>query len=183
MLEGWARRRKTAQAMAVRSRVVLACADGGSNAEIAATLGVSRPTVTKWRGRFAADLLEEPAVYRAAIGRLFQQVGGDGGFALGQRPGARVGGQVAVLRHGQALGGQRDVVGAPVRFDAVVVVLGPPRGMGQLLAPPRHGGPPPGLLEGAGTLGHLGIPDEDYHRVQWIDQRGIEEYVRSVGSP
>src|SRR5512135_1204982 len=58
VLEGWARRRKTAQALAVRSRVVLACADGGSNAEVAATLGVSWPTVTKWRGRCAADRLE-----------------------------------------------------------------------------------------------------------------------------
>ncbi len=30
-LEGWARRRKTAQALALRARIVLACADGGAN--------------------------------------------------------------------------------------------------------------------------------------------------------
>ncbi|MGE5764687.1 MAG: IS630 family transposase [Mycobacterium leprae] len=58
VLEGWTRRRKTAQALALRSRIVLACADGASNAEVATALGVSRPTVTKWRGRFAADRLD-----------------------------------------------------------------------------------------------------------------------------
>lgn len=58
MLEGWARRPKTAQVLALRSRIVLACADGAWNAEVAAMLGVSWPTVTKWRGRFAADRLE-----------------------------------------------------------------------------------------------------------------------------
>jgi hypothetical protein len=39
VLEGWARRRKTSQALAVRARIVLACADGGSNTEVAAALG------------------------------------------------------------------------------------------------------------------------------------------------
>jgi transposase len=58
VLEGWARRRKTSQALALRSRIVLACADGGSNTEVAAALGVSRATVTKWRSRFAVDRLE-----------------------------------------------------------------------------------------------------------------------------
>jgi transposase len=52
-LEGWSRRRTTAQALALRSRIVLAAADGLPNGEIAARLGVSRPTVTKWRNRFA----------------------------------------------------------------------------------------------------------------------------------
>jgi len=58
VLEGWARRRKTAQALALRSRIVLACADGGTNTEVAAALGVSRGTVTKWRSRFLAARLE-----------------------------------------------------------------------------------------------------------------------------
>jgi len=58
VLEGWARRRKTAQALALRSRIVLACAEGRPNAEVAAALGVSRPTVTKWRSRFLAARLE-----------------------------------------------------------------------------------------------------------------------------
>ena len=45
VLEGWARRRKTAQALALRSRIVLACADEGGVAPltaVAARTGVSR---------------------------------------------------------------------------------------------------------------------------------------------
>jgi transposase len=57
-LEGWARRRKTAQALALRSRIVLACAAGTANSKVAVDLGVSRATVTKWRSRFAAARLE-----------------------------------------------------------------------------------------------------------------------------
>lgn len=63
-LEAWSRRRKTAQALALRCRVVLAAADGAANFEIAEQLGISRPTVTKWRNRFAErrleGLLDEP---------------------------------------------------------------------------------------------------------------------------
>jgi transposase len=58
VLEGWARRRKTAQALALRSRIVLACADGASNTGVAAALGVSRATVAQWRSRFLAARLE-----------------------------------------------------------------------------------------------------------------------------
>jgi transposase len=57
-LEAWARRRTTAQALAQRSRIVLAAADGLKNTEIAERLGVGRPMVTKWRNRFAADRLD-----------------------------------------------------------------------------------------------------------------------------
>jgi transposase len=63
-LASWASRRSTAQALALRARIVLAAADGLSNLEIAERLGVSRPTVTKWRNRFAElrldGLLDEP---------------------------------------------------------------------------------------------------------------------------
>jgi transposase len=63
-LEAWSRRGKTAQALALRSRIVLAAARGASNVEIAARERVSRPTVTKWRNRFAErrllGLLDEP---------------------------------------------------------------------------------------------------------------------------
>ena len=41
-LENWAKRRKTAQGLALRARIVLACADGGPNTAVAARLGVSR---------------------------------------------------------------------------------------------------------------------------------------------
>src|SRR3712207_2680397 len=63
-LEGWARRRKTAQALALRARIALRAAEGLSNTAIAAQLGVTNHTVGKWRERFArlrADgLLDEP---------------------------------------------------------------------------------------------------------------------------
>ncbi len=54
VLENWAKRRKTAQGLALRARIVLACAGGGSNIAVAARLRVSRGTVTKWRARFLA---------------------------------------------------------------------------------------------------------------------------------
>ena len=57
-LEGWVRRRKTAQALSLRSRIILACADGRSNQSVAADLGVSRDTVAKWRSRFLRSRLE-----------------------------------------------------------------------------------------------------------------------------
>jgi transposase len=57
-LESWARRRKSAQALAQRSRIVLAAATGRPNTEIAAELGVGRPMVTKWRSRFAEGRLD-----------------------------------------------------------------------------------------------------------------------------
>jgi transposase len=57
-LEAWARRPKSAQALAQRSRVVLLAADGLKNTEIAARLGVYRPMVTKWRNRFAEHRLD-----------------------------------------------------------------------------------------------------------------------------
>jgi len=52
-LERWARRPKSAQALAFRCRVVLAAAEGRSSTEIAAELGCNLSTVGKWRGRFA----------------------------------------------------------------------------------------------------------------------------------
>jgi transposase len=57
-LVSWSRRRKSAQALALRCRIVLACAEGLSNTEVAEQLGVSRPTVGKWRSRFVTRRLE-----------------------------------------------------------------------------------------------------------------------------
>jgi transposase len=63
-LEAWSGRGETAQVLALRSRIVLAAAEGVSNVEIVARERVSRPTVTKWRDRFAErrleGLLDEP---------------------------------------------------------------------------------------------------------------------------
>jgi transposase len=53
VLERWARRPKSAQALAQRCRIVLAAAEGRSSKEIASALGCSRSTVGRWRGRFA----------------------------------------------------------------------------------------------------------------------------------
>ena len=58
-MEGWARRRKTAQALALRSRIVLACADGASNKDGGrAVSGWTPQTVGKWRARFVRDRLD-----------------------------------------------------------------------------------------------------------------------------
>ena len=57
-LERWARRPKSAQALASRCRIVLACAEGGTNTEIAQRLGVTRATVGKWRRRFLEQRLD-----------------------------------------------------------------------------------------------------------------------------
>src|SRR6201998_922618 len=51
-LTRWARRRKSSQAVALRSRIVLACAQGLTNKQVAAQEHVSQPTVGKWRSRF-----------------------------------------------------------------------------------------------------------------------------------
>ena len=52
-LQAWTTRRKTAQALALRARIVLAAAGQLTNREIAELEGVSALTVTKWRNRFA----------------------------------------------------------------------------------------------------------------------------------
>jgi transposase len=64
MLERWARRPTTAQALAQRARVVLACASGDTNTRVARELRLTKQTVGKWRSRFLATrldgLLDEP---------------------------------------------------------------------------------------------------------------------------
>lgn len=57
-LERWARRHSSSQALALRCRIVLACAEGRTNTEIAVDLGVNQVTVSKWRHRFGADRLD-----------------------------------------------------------------------------------------------------------------------------
>jgi transposase len=56
-LESWVRRPKTLQRLALRARIVLAAASGLSNTRIAADLGITLPTVGKWRQRFLTDRL------------------------------------------------------------------------------------------------------------------------------
>jgi transposase len=58
MLEGWARRRSSAQGLAVRARIVLGAAEGENNTQLAERLGLTRMTVAKWRGRFVCDRVD-----------------------------------------------------------------------------------------------------------------------------
>jgi len=57
-LERWARRPKSAQALALRCRIILAAADGESSIDIAARFGCTASTVGKWRVRFAAKRVD-----------------------------------------------------------------------------------------------------------------------------
>jgi transposase len=57
-LERWARRAKSSQALALRCKIVLACAEGATNKAVAEQLGIWPQTVTKWRGRFVRQRLE-----------------------------------------------------------------------------------------------------------------------------
>jgi len=54
----WARRRKTAQALELRSRIILECATGIDSKRVAQQISVAQQTVSKWRNRFAMDRLD-----------------------------------------------------------------------------------------------------------------------------
>lgn len=53
----WARRAKTAQYLSLRAKIVLRCAEGVSNKQVAADLGVDESTVNRWRARFVTERL------------------------------------------------------------------------------------------------------------------------------
>lgn len=63
-LRAWTRQPKCPQALALRARVILLCANGRSNTETAAELHITIQTVGKWRQRFIErrldGLLDEP---------------------------------------------------------------------------------------------------------------------------
>ena len=63
-LRSWARRPKSAQALAFRARLILLCGEGTNNTGVAQQLGVRVQTVCKWRQRFVDrrldGLLDEP---------------------------------------------------------------------------------------------------------------------------
>ena len=56
MLQNLAARRKTAQGLALRARMMLACAEGRSNTAIVARLGVNRGTVSTWQACTGREL-------------------------------------------------------------------------------------------------------------------------------
>ncbi|MET8332106.1 IS630 family transposase [Streptomyces sp. NPDC005181] len=57
-LTRWERRAKTAQFLALRAKIVLRCAEGGTNKQVAAELGVAQATVNRWRSRFVTGRLD-----------------------------------------------------------------------------------------------------------------------------
>ena len=57
-LQAWARRRKTAQALALRSQIVLHCAAEVQNQDVASRLRITPQTVSKWRHRFVQRRLD-----------------------------------------------------------------------------------------------------------------------------
>jgi transposase len=79
-LENWVRRRSTAQGLALRARIVLACADGSSNTAVAARLGIRHGTVRRWRTRFLRERLDgltddpRPGVPRTITDAQVEQV-------------------------------------------------------------------------------------------------------------
>jgi transposase len=76
----WIRRGKTAQALASRARIVLSCADGRDNAQVARALRVTPQTVCKWRSRFVRHRLDglldvpRPGAPRRISDELVEQV-------------------------------------------------------------------------------------------------------------
>src|SRR6266581_8487304 len=57
-LQRWARRAKSSQAVALRARIILTCAQGHDNKETAALLRCHESTVGKWRKRFIGMRLD-----------------------------------------------------------------------------------------------------------------------------
>src|SRR6476469_5503707 len=79
-LENWVKRRSTAQGLAQRARIVLACAQGGSNTAVAARLGINFKTVSRWRARFLRERVDgltdepRPVVTRPITGAQVEEV-------------------------------------------------------------------------------------------------------------
>jgi type IV pilus biogenesis protein CpaD/CtpE len=53
-LEGWVQRRSSPQTWALRCRIILACAAGATNKDVAAQVGSTPQAVGRWRARFVA---------------------------------------------------------------------------------------------------------------------------------
>ncbi|MFJ1972006.1 helix-turn-helix domain-containing protein [Streptomyces sp. NPDC087903] len=151
MLQNWARRRSTAQGLAKRAAIVLACADGLSNTAVAARLETDRTTVGRWRTRFLADRLDglsdepRPGVPRTITDAQVEEVvahagGGAGGRnALVQAGVGPPGGYLAVQR-APHLAGVR-AAAAPYRDVQDLpgpVAAGQDPGCGRALSGPRR---------------------------------------------
>jgi transposase len=79
-LLSWSRRHTSSQALALRSKIVLGCAEGRTNKDVAAELRVNPVTVSKWRNRFAADRLDglvdapRPGAERSIADDVIEQI-------------------------------------------------------------------------------------------------------------
>jgi transposase len=79
-LETWAARPKSTQRLALRARIILACAEGLDNTEVADRLRINTVTVGKWRKRFLADRLEgladepRPGAPRTISGAMVERI-------------------------------------------------------------------------------------------------------------
>src|SRR3954453_3651855 len=79
-LKTWAARPKSTQRLATRARIVLACAEGLDNKDVAARLRVNTVTVSKWRKRFLELRLDglaeqpRPGAPRAITDAIVEQV-------------------------------------------------------------------------------------------------------------
>ena len=79
-VEQWVRRRSTAQGLALRARIVLACTRDRTDVDIARELGVHRLTVGEWRRRFQQTRLEglldepRPGAPRRITDRMVERV-------------------------------------------------------------------------------------------------------------
>src|SRR4051812_40586106 len=71
-LTRWARRPKSSQQLALRSRIILACGRGLNSTQVAAELRITQQTVGKWRQRFIDD--PRPFVWTADADRILGKV-------------------------------------------------------------------------------------------------------------
>ena len=66
-LQRWARRPTSAQALALRARVILACATGKTHSQVSAEMQLSKPAVGKWRSRFVPGVWTDCWMNRARV--------------------------------------------------------------------------------------------------------------------
>ena len=69
MLTKWAHSATAPHRVVTRAKALLMAGDGVANTRIATTLGIGRPTVLNWRGRFLIDGLDSVGEVRTGRGR------------------------------------------------------------------------------------------------------------------
>ena len=164
-LEAWGRRPKSAQALALRSRIVLAAADGLGNTAIAGRLGIAVSSARKWRSRFLAlrldGLTDEPRPGRPRTvtdEQVEAVIARDAGERAGERD-ALVD-PVAGRRAGPvAVGGVADLAGVRAAAAPAGVVEAEPRPVIHRQSPGRCRPVPGSARAGGGHVRGLEKPD------------------------